>query len=613
MATNLISYKVFIASPGGLGDERINFRENLEQHNKSDGYERGVHFHPVGWEDTLGGIGRPQALINAEIEKCDYFILILHDRWGTSPGSGTYTSGTEEEFHVALNCFNDKTKPMKQLVLLFKDISPDKMSDPGPQLSQVLAFRRQREEKKDLLYTTFDTITKFSQIVYNHLARWIREHEQSEKTKSSQSLVITTNFDNEEFQWLKGNNLNGEWKKAVEYAHKLLKDGKLLEADFIYSQVYRQSNEPEYAVEYGKFLRKQYKLHHAKEVLNKSIQMASNIQDKRCLAYATRQLGRVFEFEGKIPKALDEFQKALTIYEDINNIEGIARTNMDIGFAFSRTNQPEKAIEHLNLALSKFKSIDDKKGVGQTYSYLGLAYKDFGDLNKSEYYHQKALESFLLNKENNQEDIAATKSNLGVVKRLKNEYEEAVEYHNEAIEYFQKGSDLRALSREYSNIGVIKRRQKKFDEAIIMHEKSLELEEETLNEKGKGIQFSNLGMCYMEKGEYEKADIYLNQATKISKALGDVRSQGLQFKHLSRLAMLQNEFNTAIELANKSLRIDTDGNNKFGEAETYRLLGDIFKQKNEIIYKDYYVKALNLFRQLQLDNHIKQMENQLFS
>lgn len=613
MATDLISYKVFIASPGGLSDERINFRENLEQHNKSDGYERGVHFHPAGWEDTLGGVGRPQALINAEIEKCDYFILILHDRWGTSPGSGTYTSGTEEEFHVALNCFNDKSKPMKQLVLLFKDISPDKLSDAGPQLSQVLAFRKQREEKKDLLYTTFDTLTKFSQIIFGHLARWVREHEQSEKKKNSQSLVINTNFDDEEFQWLKSYNLNGEWNKAIEYAHKLLKDGKLLEADFVYSQVYRQSSEPEHAVEYGKFLRKQYKFHHAKEVLTKAIQMATNIQDKKCLAYATRQLGRVFEFEGKIPKALDEFQKALTIYESINNIEGIARTNMDIGFAFSRTNQSEKAIEHLFLALEKFNSISDKKGIGQTHSYLGLAYKDIGDLNKSEYYHLKALESFMFNHSLNQEDIAATKSNLGVVKRLKNEYPEAIEYHKEAISYFEKGGDLRALSREYSNIGVIHRRQKRYDEAILMHEKSLEFEEETLNEKGKGIQFSNLGMCYMEKHEYEKADLHLNQALKISKALGDVRSQALQFKHLARLALLQQELNTASELAHKSLKIDLEGKNKFGQAESNRLLGDILKQKEDLNHKEHYLIALNLYRELNLENHINELEQKLSS
>jgi hypothetical protein len=52
----------------------------------------------------LGGTGRPQALINDELRTCDFVFLLLWDRWGTPPqptGTGSYTSGTEEEFRVA--------------------------------------------------------------------------------------------------------------------------------------------------------------------------------------------------------------------------------------------------------------------------------------------------------------------------------------------------------------------------------------------------------------------------------------------------------------------------------------------------------------------------------
>ncbi|WP_369228798.1 DUF4062 domain-containing protein [Candidatus Entotheonella palauensis] len=81
-------YKVFIASPSGLEDERKAFRDTIYDYNEFiDEQGRRAVFKPVGWEDTLGGAGRPQSVINEDIAACDYFILLLWDRWGSSvPG-----------------------------------------------------------------------------------------------------------------------------------------------------------------------------------------------------------------------------------------------------------------------------------------------------------------------------------------------------------------------------------------------------------------------------------------------------------------------------------------------------------------------------------------------
>lgn len=62
MATTTKTLKVFIASPGGLPKERRAFRDILEEFNRSDALSRGLHFIPVGWEDTLETEGRPLAI-----------------------------------------------------------------------------------------------------------------------------------------------------------------------------------------------------------------------------------------------------------------------------------------------------------------------------------------------------------------------------------------------------------------------------------------------------------------------------------------------------------------------------------------------------------------------
>ena len=72
MPENITRYRVFIASPGGLKEEREAFREALQDYNDEiNELERDVTFMSVGWEATLGGVGRPQSMINQDIAKCD--------------------------------------------------------------------------------------------------------------------------------------------------------------------------------------------------------------------------------------------------------------------------------------------------------------------------------------------------------------------------------------------------------------------------------------------------------------------------------------------------------------------------------------------------------------
>src|SRR3990167_922463 len=94
--------RIFVASPGDLAKERKRFPKILERINRLKAHPIGVDLEARGWEDTPPGMGRPQALINQDVEKCDLFVMLLWKRWGTPPGGDSqYTSGTQEEFELA--------------------------------------------------------------------------------------------------------------------------------------------------------------------------------------------------------------------------------------------------------------------------------------------------------------------------------------------------------------------------------------------------------------------------------------------------------------------------------------------------------------------------------
>ena len=95
MAEHRKVVRVFLASPGDLQEERTFAKQVVDDLNQVWCAYLGYHVELVGWELTASGIGRPQELINQDLDTCEYFLGLLHKRWGTPPDKvGKYTSFT---------------------------------------------------------------------------------------------------------------------------------------------------------------------------------------------------------------------------------------------------------------------------------------------------------------------------------------------------------------------------------------------------------------------------------------------------------------------------------------------------------------------------------------
>jgi hypothetical protein len=172
-------YSVFIGSPGGLAQERERFRDLLRRFTSLHAEPRGVTFEPVGWEDTVIGAGRPQELINRDLKKCDYAVFLLHDHWGTPPG-GRASSGTEEEWKLAERLYRERQ--MRDVLLFFKQVDPERERDPGKDLRKVLEFKREIEAGRKYLFKMYPSPEIFSNYLEANLAQWLRDHEDIERS-----------------------------------------------------------------------------------------------------------------------------------------------------------------------------------------------------------------------------------------------------------------------------------------------------------------------------------------------------------------------------------------------------------------------------------------------
>jgi hypothetical protein len=145
---------VFLASPSDLPDERRRaFQVAAEVNEAIKNIDWWIDL--LGWEDTLPGVGRPQALINRDVQRCDLFVGLLWRRWGTPPARDSrFSSGFEEEFSIARERRERASSP--EIWMFFKTVDTAQTADAGPQLQKVINFRESLVEGKAILSKEFE-------------------------------------------------------------------------------------------------------------------------------------------------------------------------------------------------------------------------------------------------------------------------------------------------------------------------------------------------------------------------------------------------------------------------------------------------------------------------
>jgi hypothetical protein len=185
MQRNILT--VFLASPGDLQEERKITKASVERVNKIIPRRVGWRIELLGWEDILPGFGRPQTLINKEVDSCDLFIGVLWRRWGQSTLS--YSSGFYEEFNRA--CKRRKNTGKPEIWLFFKTIDEESVKDPGDQLKEVLKFKKEQIGLKELLFKEFSDSGNWDKLIYDSLLAYVFDLSASElKIESKEKSVL---------------------------------------------------------------------------------------------------------------------------------------------------------------------------------------------------------------------------------------------------------------------------------------------------------------------------------------------------------------------------------------------------------------------------------------
>ena len=427
-------YKVFIASPGDLKEEREIFPKIIDHINdlrKNSPYN--CVLEAVGWEDTLPGFGRPQGLINKDVEECDVFVMSLWKHWGLD--SGKFSSGTEEEFHIARKRFDESGEP--NMLAYFRSVPEDMMADPGAELQKVINFRNKIETEKICLYKGYDTPGDWKDLLVKHLNQWLdkKVHGEGFGTAREERKVEIPQDVKEKIQGLeeeakkKADELDTAqtklYKEALVCAEKALKhseSGEFTLAEEMFSKSLSLYEMPAVLNSFGLFLKQIGSLDRAKEKFERILSVTEDLEAK---AIALGNLANLYHTLGDLDKAEEMFEKSLAMNEKLGRKKGMANQYGNLGVLYSTRGDHVKAEEMHKKSLAINEKLGRKKGIAANYGNLGILYHGRRDLDRAEEMFEKSL---AINEGlGRKEGMANQYGNLGILYQTRENLEKAEE------------------------------------------------------------------------------------------------------------------------------------------------------------------------------------------
>ncbi|NOX65498.1 MAG: hypothetical protein GXO85_06790 [Chlorobi bacterium] len=196
MPQSINKYKILVASPSDVLDERESMDEVFSELDKTYGSRNNLVLELIKWEtNTAPAISETdiQDLIDKDVgSDYDLFIGILWKKFGTP--TKKFGSGTEQEFQNAYTRFKKKPKAL-QILFYFKTSTPLSLSDIEPsELEKVNKFKKELG-KKNVYYWEYNNTEELQKFLRIHIPQRIDELRktniisESNKKETKQAII----------------------------------------------------------------------------------------------------------------------------------------------------------------------------------------------------------------------------------------------------------------------------------------------------------------------------------------------------------------------------------------------------------------------------------------
>lgn len=191
MPKTVTKYKLFLASPSDLSEDRDSINEVIDELNLTFGQQNNLVIELMKWETHSApgvSLSYTQDLINKDIkDDYDLFIGLMWLKFGTPTGNAG--SGTEEEFNRAFGRLNNSPDSL-QILFYFKNSPPLNLQDIVPsELEKVNNFKKQLGNE-GVLYWHYSSIKDLQNYLRIHIPKRLTNLMSSQRSESAKHELV---------------------------------------------------------------------------------------------------------------------------------------------------------------------------------------------------------------------------------------------------------------------------------------------------------------------------------------------------------------------------------------------------------------------------------------
>ncbi|MDI9258531.1 tetratricopeptide repeat-containing sensor histidine kinase [Flavobacterium sedimenticola] len=276
-----------------------------------------------------------------------------------------------------------------------------------------------------------------------------------------------------------------------------------------------------------------------------------------------------------------------------------------------KTSHPKLMSEYAQQAYQLAQKINFEVAEGNALLNLGNANIITGDYPKALRYFTEAQHLFetltVKNNTDKQKGLAKALGSIGIIFSEQSNYSKALEYYLKAVKIYEQLKDDEKCAKLYNNIGIVYKSMSADFKALEYFIKAQKIQEKR-KDVNVGITYTNIGNSYLSQKNLPNALNYYNKAKIALDRNPNPRALGEWYNNFGLYHKASGNPAKAIENWNSAIRTFQSIDDKFGIADSYIYLGQLYLQQNKL------AEAMQMAQQsLTLAKEIKVLEQIVIS
>ena len=248
---------------------------------------------------------------------------------------------------------------------------------------------------------------------------------------------------------------------------------------------------------------------------NESLRLFEDLGDKRGAASILNNLGAIYNYQDDDEKALELYLRSLGIGKEIGDKTRILTASLNIGLIYQKKEATwDRALEYYFIALPLAEELNYSDGIGTTCVNIGEVYLKMGKDSLALQYFQKSREAL-----EGSRFLPYALMFLGKYHTNAGEFEEAIQFHQEAFQLAEDQNDKYTMSESLIGMAQTHIAQGKIQDALSDLKKAEMLADDIGSKEKLRDAYDLLASQFASLENFENAYQYQKKLTDIKDSL----------------------------------------------------------------------------------------------